>query len=114
VGAHLDALPTIANQNGGTRASGRPGYDFEIVGSPNYVRFVYGGTAGAAYDPGYHQACDTIGNLSDRALDEMSDAAAHATLTFALTTSAVNGTDKGKAKGQFDRAFDCQGPHARR
>ena len=50
-----------------------------------------------AYDPCYHQACDTTANLSHRALDEMSDAAAHATLTFAMTTSSVNGTDKGKA-----------------
>ncbi|HEX6421066.1 MAG TPA: M20/M25/M40 family metallo-hydrolase, partial [Acidimicrobiales bacterium] len=53
---------------------------------------VYGGTAGVAYDPCYHQACDTIGNVSETAVDEMSDAAAHATLTFAMTTSAANGT----------------------
>ena len=60
---------------------------------------IYGGTAGLAYDPCYHQACDTIANLSTVALDQMSDAAAHATLTFAQTTSAIEGTDKGKAKG---------------
>ncbi|MGH3018591.1 MAG: M28 family metallopeptidase, partial [Gaiellaceae bacterium] len=60
---------------------------------------IYGGTAGIAYDPCYHQACDDIDNLSDDALDEMSDAAAHATLTFAMTKSAVEGTDKGKALG---------------
>ena len=29
------------------------------------------------------------------ALDQMSDAIAHSTLTFAMTTSAVNGTAKG-------------------
>ena len=55
---------------------------------------VYGGTANVAYDVCYHQACDTIANVSTQALDEMSDAAAHATLTFAMTTSAVNGTEK--------------------
>jgi Zn-dependent M28 family amino/carboxypeptidase len=60
---------------------------------------IYGGTAGLAFDPCYHQACDHIDNNSDAALDEMSDAAAHATLTFAMTTSAVEGTDKGKALG---------------
>jgi Zn-dependent M28 family amino/carboxypeptidase len=60
---------------------------------------IYGGTAGVAYDPCYHLACDTIDNLSEAALDEMSDAAAHATVTFAMTTSAVQGTDKGKALG---------------
>ena len=44
---------------------------------------IYGGTAGVAYDPCYHQACDTINNLSTKALGEMGDAAAHATLTLA-------------------------------
>ena len=81
---------------------------------------VYGGAAGVAYDPCYHQACDSltplldpsnaadyaaieagyppgtlVGNLNTQALDEMSDAVAHGTLTFAQTTSAVTGTDKG-------------------
>ena len=40
---------------------------------------VYGGTAGEPYDPCYHQACDTINNLSTKALFELGDAAAHAT-----------------------------------
>lgn len=43
----------------------------------------YGGTAGTAYDPCYHQACDTFANNSNTALDQMSDAAAQATLLFA-------------------------------
>ena len=43
---------------------------------------VYGGTAGAPYDPCYHQACDVFANNSDVGLDQMSDAAAHATLIF--------------------------------
>ena len=68
---------------------------------------VFGGTAGLAYDPCYHQACDTYANNSDTALDLMSDATAHATLTFAMTTSSVNGTDKGKGHGQSD--FDYSG-----
>jgi Zn-dependent M28 family amino/carboxypeptidase len=61
---------------------------------------IYGGTAGIAYDPCYHQACDTIANLSTTALDQMSDAAAHATLVFAMSTSAIEGTAKGKAKAK--------------
>jgi Zn-dependent M28 family amino/carboxypeptidase len=65
---------------------------------------IYGGTAGLAYDPCYHQACDTIANLSSTALDQMSDATAHATLVFAMTKSAVEGTDKGKALGHGDFA----------
>jgi Zn-dependent M28 family amino/carboxypeptidase len=66
---------------------------------------VYGGMAGVAYDPCYHQACDTIANLSSTALDQMSDAIAHSTLVFAMTNSAVSGTDKAsntaKEKMQF-------------
>jgi hypothetical protein len=45
----------------------------------------YGGTAGAPYDPCYHMGCDTTSNLSRLALDQMSDAAAHATITLAQT-----------------------------
>ena len=67
---------------------------------------VYGGTVGAQLDPCYHLACDTFKGtntaLALQALDEMSDAAAHAVLTFALTTSAVNGTDKGTGGGSAD------------
>ena len=44
---------------------------------------VYGGTVGAAYDPCYHQACDTYANNSNNSLHELSDAAAQATLLFA-------------------------------
>jgi Zn-dependent M28 family amino/carboxypeptidase len=63
---------------------------------------LFGGTAGVAYDPCYHAACDDIDNLDEETLDIMSDAVAHATLAFAETTSAVNGTRKGKATGQID------------
>jgi hypothetical protein len=48
---------------------------------------VYGGTAGVAYDPCYHQACDTITNLSTKALFELGDGAAHAVMTLARTRS---------------------------
>jgi Zn-dependent M28 family amino/carboxypeptidase len=44
---------------------------------------VYGGTSGEPYDPCYHEACDDITNLSIKALDQMSDGVAHATLTYA-------------------------------
>jgi len=55
---------------------------------------IYGGTAGIAYDPCYHAPCDTFANVSLRALDQMSDAVAHATLTYAMTKSDINGTGK--------------------
>jgi Peptidase family M28 len=50
---------------------------------------IYVGTAGVAYDPCYHQAPDTYANNSDTGLDQMSDAAAHAVITFANSTAGV-------------------------
>ena len=50
---------------------------------------IFGGTAGIAYDPNYHQAGDTIANVNVNAISEMSDAAAHATYTFARTRSEI-------------------------
>ncbi|CAI3796414.1 M20/M25/M40 family metallo-hydrolase [Pseudarthrobacter sp. MM222] len=58
---------------------------------------VFGGTAGAPHDPCYHAACDTIANVNTTVLDQMADAIAHATLTFAQTKSAVSGTATGKS-----------------
>lgn len=66
---------------------------------------VFGGTAGAPLDPCYHAACDTIGNVNTTVLEEMADAIAHATLTFAMTTSAVNGTGKGNGTGNVDLEY---------
>lgn len=70
---------------------------------------LFGGQAGVAFDPCYHSACDDINNLSSEALDQMSDATAHAVLTFAQTTSSVNGTDKGS--GTPTSAFEYKGSH---
>ena len=39
------------------------------------------------FDICYHQGCDNLLNLSTRGLDQMSDAAAHATITLAQATS---------------------------
>jgi Zn-dependent M28 family amino/carboxypeptidase len=52
---------------------------------------VYGGTEGQPYDPCYHQACDTFENVSLQALDEMSNATAHATLVFAMWKGSLAG-----------------------
>jgi Zn-dependent M28 family amino/carboxypeptidase len=52
---------------------------------------IYGGTASEAYDPCYHAECDTIDNVSMTALDQMSDAVAHAVLTYAEARSAPGG-----------------------
>ncbi|MPZ61287.1 MAG: M20/M25/M40 family metallo-hydrolase [Propionibacteriales bacterium] len=73
---------------------------------------VYGGTAGIAYDPCYHQACDTIDNVSLDAVDQMSDAIAHTALTYAMSKSGVNGTKSSDGGGAG--AADFAGSHARR
>ena len=59
---------------------------------------MYGGTSGLAFDPCYHAACDTLANLDLDGLEEMADGAAHATLTLAMNTQAVNGRP---GKGNF-------------
>ena len=96
----------------GTDFSGRSDYGpFIAVGVPSGGVFsgaegiktadeaaLWGGVAGLAYDPCFHQACDTYDNVSLGALDVNADAVAHATLTFAMSTAEVNGVrSRGKS-----------------
>jgi Zn-dependent M28 family amino/carboxypeptidase len=73
---------------------------------------IYGGTAGTAYDACYHQACDDLSNLNKTALEQLADGAAHATLTFAQTTSAVSGTDR--ASNTAASKMEYKGPKAKK
>jgi Zn-dependent M28 family amino/carboxypeptidase len=89
----------------GTEFSGRSDYQaFILAGIPSgglftgaegikqdYQAAAYGGQAGIAYDPNYHQAGDGITNLDPEALDQNSDAVAYAVLTLAYDTQRVNG-----------------------
>ncbi|MGW6446423.1 M28 family peptidase [Lentzea sp. NPDC055074] len=64
----------------------------------------YGGTAGVAFDPCYHQPCDDRSNLNLTALDVNADAIATAVITFAFDTSTVNGVRApGKSHGRAPR-----------
>jgi Zn-dependent M28 family amino/carboxypeptidase len=115
-GTFVDFFASMGLESEPTEFDGRSDYDaFINVGIPAGGLFtgaegikteeeaaIYGGTAGEAYDPCYHLACDTYDNNSDVGLDQMSDAIAHATLVYAMTTSSVNGTGNGKAKGQTE------------
>lgn len=108
---------------------------------------LYGGLATfegepVSYDPCYHQACDSmtpttdgadadlyealneayggalefngaITNVNTLALEEMSDAAAHAILTYAMSTSSVSGTAKASPKAAA-HAGERLGAHFRR
>jgi Zn-dependent M28 family amino/carboxypeptidase len=74
---------------------------------------IFGGTAGQAYDPCYHQACDNIGNLSTKALSEMADAAAHATLTLARSKAGFfEDGSRMAAKKAKTAELDFKGHHA--
>jgi Zn-dependent M28 family amino/carboxypeptidase len=73
---------------------------------------IYGGTAGVAYDPCYHEACDTITNVSTRALNEMGDAVAHATQTLAASRSGLFEDDSWRASAV--RGLQFKGSHAQR
>jgi len=72
---------------------------------------LWGGTAGAQYDPCYHLACDTFDNISLEALDVNADAVAYGTLKYAMDTSEINGF---KSKGNFKPKFrpEFVGPFA--
>ena len=108
---------------------------------------LYGGLATyegepVSYDPCYHQPCDSmdpigdgadaglyealnaayggaleyegvITNINTTALDEMADATAHAILTYAMSTSSVNGTAKASPVAGV-KAGERLGSHFRR
>jgi Zn-dependent M28 family amino/carboxypeptidase len=86
-----DAFTTAGVPAGGIFAGA------EDVKQPYQVA-LYGGTAGEAFDRCYHQLCDDLTNINDQGLAEHSDAAVHAILTFAMTSSSVNGTGQGSSQ----------------
>jgi Zn-dependent M28 family amino/carboxypeptidase len=75
---------------------------------------IYGGTAGEPYDACYHQACDTINNNSTKALFELGDAAAHATMTLARTRSGFFEDGSRLARTRVARSEDFRGHQALR
>ena len=66
-----------------------PGIEWSGVLQPQRAR--PSGTAGTAYDPCYHQACDTFANVNTIALGVNSDAVSYVTLQYGMTTKDVNG-----------------------
>jgi Zn-dependent M28 family amino/carboxypeptidase len=116
--AQIEALLTgyIGTQKGvpteGTDFDGRSDYGpFIAVGIPSGGIFTgaegektpaqaakWGGTAGVAYDPCYHQACDNLGNVNRAILDKNADAVAFAVGRYALDTSDINGVGAKGAK----------------
>jgi Zn-dependent M28 family amino/carboxypeptidase len=96
-----------------TEFSGRSDYEaFILAGIPSGGLFtgaevpktaeqagIWGGTAGAQFDPCYHLACDTFANDSDDALEVNSDLIAFAQMTYAYSTETVNGVKGKKVPG---------------
>jgi Zn-dependent M28 family amino/carboxypeptidase len=60
---------------------------------------IWGGTAGAQFDPCYHQACDDLDNVDLHALEVNSDLIAFAQLTYAYSTESVNGVPGERVPG---------------
>ena len=66
---------------------------------------LWGGTAGQAYDPCYHQKCDNLGNVDRKAFDRNIDAMAWSVGIYGHSTKAVNGANSKYAKqGRFAAA----------
>lgn len=66
---------------------------------------IYGGTAGIAYDPCYHQPCDTIDNIAWDVFDVNVDAIAFTALTYAYSTETVNGEAGRRVPGPPSAVF---------
>jgi Peptidase family M28 len=77
----------------------------EVVKTPEQAA-IWGGTAGEQFDPCYHEACDTFGNVNAHAVEVNSDLIAFAQLTFGYSTESVNG-----ALGKRVRARRSTCPH---
>jgi Zn-dependent M28 family amino/carboxypeptidase len=70
---------------------------------------IFGGTAGIAYDPCYHLACDTLDNISMEVFDVNLDAVAFTTLTYAYSTASVNGVPGKQVPGSASTVFGASG-----
>ncbi|MCM5681547.1 M28 family metallopeptidase [Schlegelella sp. S2-27] len=65
---------------------------------------LWGGTAGVAYDPCYHQACDTMNNVNWEALGINADAVAYSTLHYAMERDRKGGKRVKQGHGKFSAA----------
>jgi Zn-dependent M28 family amino/carboxypeptidase len=72
----------------------------EVVKTPLQAS-IWGGTAGAQFDPCYHAECDRLGNVDEAALAVNADAVAFAVLTYAYSTESVNGVPGRRIPGNF-------------
>lgn len=122
----VDFLATRGLETRGTDFDGRSDYGpFIAAGVPSGGTFtgaegiktaeqrkLWGGTAGAAYDGCYHQACDTLKNVSERAFDANVKVIANAVGHYAWDTSSLpSGKNRDKGQGK-DKSKGTQGTDA--
>ena len=62
---------------------------------------LYGGEAGIAYDPCYHEACDTFDNIDIEGFEQMLNAATNAVGVFARNTPPAPPAAKRAARAEF-------------
>ncbi|WP_216213038.1 M28 family metallopeptidase [Amycolatopsis aidingensis] len=60
----------------------------------------WGGVAGIAFDPCYHQSCDHLGNVDRMALNRNADAMAWTIGSYGISTEEVNGVPPFQAKSK--------------
>ena len=89
----------------------RPFTGAEVVKS-QVQEDIWGGVAGESFDQCYHQACDTLDNLSVEALDVNIDAIATAVLAYSYTTESVNGVVGEPVSGGLPRSRPRPGPRS--
>ncbi len=71
---------------------------------------IWGGIAGESFDQCYHQACDTIDNVSAEAIEVNVDAIAYAVFSMAASTESVNGVEGIRIAGPTANRVDLDGP----
>ena len=71
---------------------------------------IWGGEAGAQFDPCYHLECDTYENNNDHALEVNSDLIAFSMLTYAYSTEAVNDVPGKRVPGKPINLPEPAGP----
>jgi Zn-dependent M28 family amino/carboxypeptidase len=75
---------------------------------------LFGGTAGLAFDPCYHQACDTVKNVSKRGLNQMADAVADAVHRYAFDLGSLKGGKRPAARSATASGSEYLGDSLRR
>ncbi|MBY5161524.1 M20/M25/M40 family metallo-hydrolase [Salsipaludibacter albus] len=71
---------------------------------------IWGGIAGESFDQCYHQACDTIDNVSAEAVEVNVDAIGYAIFSLAASTEAVNGVEGIDISGPTVDTVELDGP----